>query len=67
MAMTADYDKAIGLNPENAIAYHNSRGMPTTVKGDYARAIADYDEAIRLNPEDAIAYNNRGSAYHKHR
>jgi len=57
-----DYDKAIKLNPKDALAYNN-RGNAYHNKGQFDRAIADYDKAIKLNPKDAIAYYNRGNAY----
>ena len=58
----SDYDEAIRLNPQSALAYNN-RGVAYRGQGDLARAISDYDEAIRLNPQYALAYNNRGVAY----
>jgi tetratricopeptide (TPR) repeat protein/S1-C subfamily serine protease len=58
----ADYDKAIAINPEYAVAYSN-RGTTYSALKDYPKAIADYDKAIAINPEDAQAYNNRGITY----
>ncbi len=55
-----DFDQAIILNPNDAIAYNN-RGLARRAQGDLDDAIADFDQAIILNP-DATAYNNRGSA-----
>ena len=55
------YDKAINLNPDDALAY-NTRGIAKKALGRYDDAIADYNEAIRLEPGDADAYNNRGIA-----
>jgi tetratricopeptide (TPR) repeat protein len=57
----ADYDQAIRLNPQLAVAYYN-RGITRYNKRDVDGAIADYDQAIRLNPRYADAYNNRGLA-----
>ena len=57
----ADYDTAIRLKPDDAIAYYN-RGLAKSMLGQHFAAIADYDSAIRLNPDDAKAYNNRGNA-----
>jgi tetratricopeptide (TPR) repeat protein len=62
----ADYDQAIRLNPQDALAYSN-RGFAYYNQQDYARAIADHHQAIRLNPGDALAYNNRGFAYFSQR
>ena len=57
----ADYDIAIRLKPDDAIAYNN-RGAAKGDLGQHFAAIADFDIAIRLKPDDAIAYNNRGNA-----
>ena len=57
----ADFDRAIGHDPQNAGA-HNSRGLAHYANGDLRRAIADFDEALRLDPQIADAYYNRGSA-----
>ena len=57
----ADYDQAIALKPNDAVAY-NSRGNARRTQGDLAGAIADYDQAIALKPDDAVAYNSRGNA-----
>ncbi len=57
----ADYDKAIALDPNVAIAYTN-RGLAYGRKGAFDRAIADYTKAIALDPNFADAYTNRGVA-----
>ena len=57
-----DYDKAIELDPKNAITYR-SRGYAYYRIGIYDKAIADYDKAIELDPEDAATYHNRGDIY----
>jgi len=74
-----DGDKAIVLNPNNAVAYNN-RGKAHYAKGnahnnyldresrDYAigffdRAIEDFDKAIAFDPKNADFYINRGNAY----
>jgi tetratricopeptide (TPR) repeat protein len=57
----ADYDTAIRLNPDFAMAY-SGRGNAKKDLGDRKGALADYDTAIRLDPDFAIAYNNRGAA-----
>ena len=56
-----DYSKAIGLDPDLAIAYNN-RGSAKDDLEDYSGAIADYSKAIELDPDYALAYNNRGFA-----
>ena len=54
----ADYDQAVKLNPNYAIACNN-RGILSQMKGDLTGAIADYNQSIKLNPNNALAYNNR--------
>ena len=57
----ADYNQAIRLDPNFAIA-HDYRGFLKENKlSDIQGALADYNQAIRLDPNFAIAYNNRGS------
>ena len=55
----ADYNHAIQLSPQYAIAYNN-RGSIKLAKGDLNGAMADYNHAIELNPKYFHAYNNRG-------
>jgi Tfp pilus assembly protein PilF len=61
----AEYDKAIEINPNVAIAYTN-RGLAYGRKGEVDRAIADYTKAIALDPNFVLAYALRGGAY-KHK
>lgn len=56
------FDKAIELNPKDAVAYNN-RGAAYGQIGNYKQQIEDSNKAIELNPEDAVAYNNRGVAH----
>ncbi|UKO98747.1 tetratricopeptide repeat protein [Nostoc sp. UHCC 0870] len=58
----ADYDKAIAINPELALAYIN-RGILYQELKKWDLAIANYDKAIAINPELADAYYNRGILY----
>src|SRR4030042_6325994 len=60
----AEFNKAIELDPELAIAYSN-RGAAYIGKGDFDKALADCDMAIALDPLLAAAYNNRARAYHE--
>jgi tetratricopeptide (TPR) repeat protein len=60
----ADFNKAIQLNPNDAVAYSN-RGLAWNKKGDQDKAIADFNKAIQLNPNFSIAYNYRGIALYK--
>ena len=57
-----EYDKAIKLNPNDAIGYR-PRGSSYYLLGQYRRAIEDYDKAIELKPSDARAYGTRGNSY----
>jgi len=59
---TADYDKAIKLDPGNAAAYYE-QGDAYSEVGKYDQAIADYSKAIDLDPVHALAYFNRAYAY----
>jgi tetratricopeptide (TPR) repeat protein len=61
----ADYDKAIALDPNVAIAYTN-RGLAYGQKREVDRAIADYTKAIAIDPNFVLAYALRGGAY-KHK
>lgn len=61
-AELADYDEALRINPNNAVALNN-RGATYTSKGEYDRAIQDLDLAIKLKPDYARAFRNRGDAY----
>jgi tetratricopeptide (TPR) repeat protein len=58
----ADYNEAIRLNSNHAIAFNN-RGAMYAAKREYDRAIADYSEAIRLDPNYAVAHRNRAFSY----
>ena len=55
---TADFDRAIELNPNSKVAYYN-RGLAAFVIGRYDDAIADSSEAIRVDPTMAAAFYNR--------
>ena len=56
-----DYNKAIELNPNYALAY-SIRGAAKGELKDYRGAMQDYNKAIEFNPNDASAYYNRGNA-----
>ena len=53
----AEYDEAIRLDPQLALAYNN-RGVAYKNLGKHQRAIEDFDAAIRLDPQLAMAYNS---------
>jgi tetratricopeptide (TPR) repeat protein len=58
----ANFNKAIELDPENAVAYVG-RGCAKANKGDVDGAIADYTKAIEFKTEIAFAaYGARGAA-----
>jgi tetratricopeptide (TPR) repeat protein len=57
-----NYNKAIELDPQYAVAYYN-RGNAYHKLGQDVEAIVNYNKAIELNPKDAAAYYNRGVAY----
>jgi tetratricopeptide (TPR) repeat protein len=56
-----DYDKAIELDPNVSVAYHNRYDSYSNL-GQYQRAIDDYDKAIELDPNDAEARTHRQGA-----
>jgi tetratricopeptide (TPR) repeat protein len=56
----ADYDQAIQLQPDFAVAYKNRGGVKSDL-GDKQGAIADFNQAIQLEPDFAEAYFNRGN------
>lgn len=55
----SDYDKAVTLKPDNAVAFLN-RGKTHYNLKDYPKAAADFDKSIELDPKDSKAYYNRG-------
>ncbi|MFM6878403.1 MAG: tetratricopeptide repeat protein, partial [Microcystis panniformis] len=57
-----DYNKAIELNPNFAMAYNN-RGVLYDHQQKYELALADFNKAIELNRNFAMAYYNRGGLY----
>jgi tetratricopeptide (TPR) repeat protein/S1-C subfamily serine protease len=59
----SDYNKAININPNFALAYYN-RGLLYSDQKKYDLALSDYDKAIEINPNYADAYYNRGNLYY---
>lgn len=63
----ANFDKAIALNPVDAVNYfrrgatYMERGVDKRNKDDLNRAIADLDKAIALDSRNAVYYFSRGS------
>jgi Flp pilus assembly protein TadD len=58
----ANYNQAIAICPDDAVAYNN-RGYDWYAKGDFDKAIADYNQALVLCPKYAEVYSNRGTAW----
>jgi tetratricopeptide (TPR) repeat protein len=61
----ADYNQAIILNPQFAVAYNNRGFLKNDKLNDKKGSLADYNQAIILNPQYALAYANR--AYLKYK
>lgn len=57
----ADFNKAIKLDANNALAY-SGRGMARPQK-EIGGAIDDFNKAIELDPKSSEAYFGRGTAY----
>lgn len=55
----ADLDRAIALNPKNAVAYTN-RGRVHASRGDFTTALIDGDRAVALDPKSVQAHFYRG-------
>ena len=60
----ADYDIAITLDPNRAVAFFN-RATALMEKGEIDRALFDFDHAIELDPTSADAHVGRGRAYYQ--
>lgn len=52
-----DFNRAIDLNPDLAVAYYNRANLKV-ITGQYDGAIFDFNRAIKLEPEFADAYFN---------
>ena len=59
---SADYTKAIEINPKFAESYVGRANIYTRT-GDFDRAIADATKAIEIDPKNRDAHDNRGLAY----
>lgn len=57
-----EYSKAIGKDPNNAVAYNN-RGVVYRDLKENELAVKDFIRAIELDVNYAFAYNNRGISY----
>ncbi|TRT73130.1 MAG: serine protease [Microcystis sp. M_OC_Ca_00000000_S217Cul] len=59
----ADFNKAMKLNPNYAMAY-SGRGELYYYQQKYELALADFNKAIELDSKLAGAYSNRGGIYY---
>jgi tetratricopeptide (TPR) repeat protein len=57
-----DYNKAIELNPNLALAF-NDRGLLFYNADEYDRALEDFNRAIELDSKFETAFDNRGVTY----
>ncbi len=58
-AVIHDYDKALALDPDFAIAWYN-RGFVNSRMGNYRESVDDFSKAISLRNDFAEAFYNRG-------
>ncbi|MFP3206731.1 MAG: tetratricopeptide repeat protein, partial [Hydrogenobaculum sp.] len=58
------YDKAIQLEPNNAL-YWNNKGDALRNLKRYEEALQCYDKAIQLEPNNALYWNNKASVFEK--
>lgn len=56
------YDKAIGLDPSNAV-YYSNRAAAHSSKGDHLSAVGDAEQAISVDPKFIKAYHRLGYVY----
>jgi tetratricopeptide (TPR) repeat protein len=59
----ADFDKAIGLDPKNHMAYLGRGALLAQRTRNYRRAIGDFDRTLQLEPRNLTALIARGDAY----
>jgi tetratricopeptide (TPR) repeat protein len=59
----SDFDSAIALKPECALAYYNRACTYRKDVDDIQQAISNFTKAIELRSGYAEAYNNRGDLY----
>ncbi len=61
-AALKEYEKAIGMNPENPQPFMN-RATLKIEEGDLQTALNDYNQALSIQPESYEALGARGSVY----
>ena len=59
---SADYKKAIELDPPSSHKAHNNNGLIYGEIKSFELAIESFTKAIKVNPRSKEAYNNRGVA-----
>jgi len=60
----SDFERAIGIDPGYARAYH-MRGLISEKRQEDQAALADFDRAIELDPEYGAAYYSRATLHAK--
>ena len=60
----ADFDEAIRLNPNSAVALHN-RCWARIAIGQWTDALSDCNESLRIHPGNASTLGTRGLVYLK--
>ena len=60
----ADYNRAVELKSDDAVAFLN-RGRTHYNLKSFDKAVADYDKSIELDPKGSMAFMNRGVSYEK--
>jgi tetratricopeptide (TPR) repeat protein len=61
----ADFDLAIKLDPNYAIAYYGRGFLKADKLQDSQSALADFNRAIELDPNNGVAYYARGILKHE--
>ncbi len=60
----ADFNRALELHPQYAIAYSNRGNIYFQIE-QYEEALRDYAHALAIDPADALTYAHRGDTYWK--